>query len=439
MAKRTIPRRTSTAIMNSLGAGVVPRIGLEYINVGRKAEIEALMGDLASIADGGASFRFIVGRYGSGKTFLLQLLRNQAMERGYVVADVDLSPERRLTGTNKAGLSTYRELMKNLSTKTRPDGGALPAILERWISSIQSQVVAEHHIPTDSPEFTKLVGQRIFSVIDEMESMVHGFDYAKVIATYWEGYVAHDDERQDAALRWLRGEFATKTDARKALGVRVIVEDNDWYDYVKLFGAFVASIGYKGLVLLVDEAVNLYKISHKVSRENNYEKLLTMFNDTMQGKAQHLYIVMGGTPQFVEDTRRGLYSYEALATRLAQGRFADETLVDVSGPVIYLKRLDHSEIYLLLLRVLDVYTAQTSHDPELSNEHLQAFMQKVVERLGADELMTPREVVRDFLSVLNLLRQNPETSFLQLIGSESFQPTVDSVQDEADAFAEFDL
>ena len=451
MAKRTIPRRTSTAIMNSLGAGVVPRIGLEYINVGRKAEIDALMDDLESIADGGAAFRFVVGRYGSGKTFLLQLLRNQAMERGYVVADVDLSPERRLTGSNKAGLNTYRELMKNLSTKARPDGGALPAILERWISSVQAQVVAEDDVAIDSSQFTELVGQRIFSVINEMESMVHGFDYAKVIATYWEGYVAHDDERQDAALRWLRGEFATKTDARQALGVRVIVEDNNWYEYVKLFGTFAASIGYKGLVLLIDEAVNLYKISHKISRENNYEKLLTMFNDTMQGKAQHLNIVMGGTPQFVEDTRRGLYSYEALSTRLQQGRFSDASLVDVSGPVIHLKPLDHSEIYLLLLRIVDVYIAYTAHDPELSNEHIREFMQRVAERLGAEELMTPREVVRDFVSVLNLLRQNPGTSFSKLIGDESFQPTVDTEKigteqvdtekdtKEPDAFAEFEL
>jgi len=411
--QRKIPRRTSTAIINSLGSGVVPRIGLEYINVGRKAEIEALMGDLASVSDGGAAFRFIVGRYGSGKTFLLQLLRNQAMERGYVVADVDLSPERRLTGTNKAGLNTYRELMKNLSTKARPDGGALSAILERWISSIQSQVLAEQEIAVDSPEFRKLVEQKIFAVIDEMEGMVHGFDYAKIMTTYWEGYLAHDDEQQAAALRWLRGEFATKTEARQALGVRVIVDDSDWYDYVKLFGTFVASIGYKGLVLLIDEAVNLYKISHRVSRENNYEKLLTMFNDTMQGKAQHLQIVVGGTPQFVEDPRRGLYSYEALSTRLAQSRFSDENLIDVSGPVIDLRRLDHTEIYLLLLKILDVYIAHTQYDPQLSEEHVQAFMQKVA----------------------------PETTFQQIIGSESFTPTLEQSKNDPaqDEFAEFEL
>ncbi|MEM7536882.1 MAG: ATP-binding protein [Chloroflexota bacterium] len=418
---KRIPKRTSTAIMNSLGAGVVPRIGLEHINVGRKTEIEALMEDLANVGEGGATFRFVVGRYGSGKTFLLQLMRNQAMGRNFVVTDVDLSPERRLTGSNDAGLNTYRELMQNLSTKARPDGGALAAILDRWISSIQSEVVTEHQVPTDSPEFTKLVAQRIYAVISEMENLVHGFDYAKVIATYWEGYAAHDEDRQNAALRWLRGEYSTKTEARKALDVRVIIQDGDWYEYIKLFASFVSSIGYQGLAVLIDEAVNLYKITHRVSRDNNYEKVLTMFNDTMQGKASHLSIVMGGTPQFVEDPRRGLFSYEALATRLSQSRYSSDGLVDMSGPVLKLRPLDHTEIYLLLLRILEIYIMHTSHDPHLTNEHVQAFMQQVMERIGSDELLTPREVVRDFLSILNLMRQNPEVSFYQLLGGGQAQ------------------
>ncbi len=441
MKKRRIPRRISTAIISSLGAGVVPRIGLEYINVGRKDEIEALMQDLENIGEGGAAFRFIIGRYGSGKTFILQLLRNQAMERGYVVADVDLSPERRLTGRNNAGVATYRELMHNLSSKARPDGGALPAILERWISGVQTRVITDTHLTADDPAFNKAVEKRIHAVIHDMAGMVHGFDYAKVITAYWNGHVAHDDERKDVALRWLRGEFTTKTDARQALGVRVIINDNDWYDYIKLFAHFVASIGYKGLVILLDEAVNLYKISHTISRHNNYEKLLAMFNDTMQGKAAHLNIVMGGTPQFLEDQRRGLYSYEALYTRLSRSRFSGKTLRDVSGPVISLEVLDYSEIHLLLTRILDVYTAHYQHDPQLSAVDLQNFMQTVVNRLGADELLTPREVVRDFISVLNLLRQNPDTTFPALIGSDAFQPTPAAPDpDEVDdTFAEFDL
>ncbi|MBV7339311.1 ATP-binding protein [Chloroflexi bacterium TSY] len=443
---RRIPRRISTAIVSSLNAGVVPRIGLEYINVGRKIEIEALMQDLENVSEGGAAFRFIVGRYGSGKTFMLQLLRNQAMERGYVVADVDLSPERRLTGTNRAGLNTYRELMRNLSTKARPDGGALSAILERWISGIQSQVMTETELTPDDEGFNKAVESRIFSVINQMEEMVHGFDYAKVIATYWDGYIAHDETRRDAALRWLRGEFNTKTEAREALGVRVIVTDDDWYEYIKLFASFIASIGYKGLIILIDEAVNLYKITHTVARNNNYEKLLTMFNDTMQGKARHLNIVVGGTLQFVEDQRRGLYSYEALYTRLAATRFGDTTLTDVAGPVIQLKTLDHSEIFVLLSRVLEIYKVHFKYDPELSDEDLELFMQAVANRVGADALLTPREMVRDFFGVLNLLRQNPETQFRTLIGSSEFKPSglsqdPDDPNLEAgdDNFAEFDL
>ena len=446
MTTPRIPRRLSTAILNSLGAGVVPRVGLEYVNVGRKEEIEALMGDLENIRQGGSAFRFIVGRYGSGKTFLLQLLRNQAMERHYVVADADLSPDRRLTGTHSEGLATYRELMHNLSTKARPDGGALPAILERWISNIQSEIMANNGgLTADSPAFHQAVESQIYATINQMEGMIHGFDYAQVLATYWQGHLHHDETRKDAALCWLRGEFTTKTEARTALGVRVIISDSDWYDYLKLFAHFVATIGYGGLVALVDEAVNLYKISHTISRQNNYEKLLTMFNDTMQGKAQHLAIFMGGTPQFVEDTRRGLFSYEALQTRLAIGRFAQQGLRDVSGPVIRLAVLDHTEIYLLLTRILAVYVAHTGHDPALQTADLQAFMQSILNRLGTDELLTPREVVRDFINLLNLLRQNPTTSLADLLGSPTFAPTQPTTDPdelptaEPDPFAEFEL
>lgn len=439
--QRRIPRRLSTTILNSLSAGVTPRIGLEYINVGRKDEIKALLADLDNLAEGGAAFRFIIGRYGSGKTFLLQLFRNQAMDRNFVVADVDLSPQRRLVSSDDGGLATYRELMNNLAIKARPDGGALPSIIERWISGVQAQVRQETGHAADEPSFNRAVESKIYTVIDSMEGMVHGFDFARVLATYWEGHCHFDDERKDAALRWLRGEFTTKTEARQALGVRVIIGDNDWYDYLKLFAAFVSEIHYQGLLILVDEAVNLYKISHTVSRNNNYEKLLTMFNDTLQGKASHLGILVGGTPRFLEDQRRGLYSYEALRSRLATSRFSKDGLKDLSGPVIHLQTLEHAEVFVLLERLLDVYTSHYRHEPGLSANDLRLFLQAILSRVGANELLTPREVVRDFLSVLNLLRQNPDATFHEIIGSDTFRPSVeqDPDVDSGGEYAEFTL
>lgn len=442
MTRRTIPKRLSTALINSLSAGVVPRIGLEYIAVGRKDEIEALLYDLGNVAVGGAAFRFIIGRYGSGKSFMLQLIRNQAMERGFVVADADLSPERKLTGANGAGQATYRELMHNLSTKTRPEGGALAAIFERWISGIQAQVVKESGLRPNDVQFGHTVEQKIMEVVSNMEGMVHGFDFATVVSAYWRGYLSGEDELKDAALRWLRGEFATKTEAYAALKVRVIINDDDWYDYVKLMANFVAGIGYKGLILLIDEAVNLYKISHTVSRQNNYEKLLAMFNDTMQGKAQHLGILLGGTPPFLEDPRRGLYSYEALKSRLVSSRFAREGFKDTSGPIIRLQLLSQTEIYLLLQNLLDTFDAHYQHQSMVSAEDIKTFMQEVLNRLGAEELLTPREIIRDFLSVLNILRQNPDTSFVQVVRASSFQPTQQAKDPDLDAsspFAEFSL
>ncbi len=434
-----IPKRISTALLNSLGAGVVPRIGLEYVAVGRSEEIGALLSDLENVSEGGAAFRFIVGRYGSGKSFLLQLIRNYAMDRGFVVADADLSPERRLSGTNRQGVGTYRELLKNLATKTRPDGGALPAILEKWISGIQAEVVQEQGLRPSDAGFTEAVEAKIMAVVSNMEGLVHGFDFGTVLSSYWRGHRLGEESLKEAALRWLRGEFATKTDARQALGVRVIVDDDSWYDYIKLIARFVSDIGYKGLLLLVDEAVNLYKISHSLSRQANYEKLLTMFNDTMQGKAEHLGIFIGGTPKFVEDQRRGLFSYEALRSRLVESRFIKAGLRDTTGPILRLEVLSSEEIFVLLQRLAEVHALHHGYDMQLTPADLRDFMQAVANHLGAEQLLTPREVIRDFLTVLNLLRQNPELRLRDLLKNVDFKPGKDPEEEEDERLAEFVL
>ncbi|TLD41917.1 MAG: putative ATP /GTP binding protein [Candidatus Jettenia ecosi] len=442
MASLKIPKRISMALLNSLGAGVVPRVGLEYIAVGRKNETAAVLRDLANVAEGGAVFRFIVGRYGSGKSFMLQLLRNYAMERNFVVADADLSPERRLTGTNGQGVATYREMMKNLATKTRADGGALVSILERWISGIAAEVIKEAGISSNDGRFNDAVEAKIMEVVHNMEGMVHGFDFATVLSTYWRGHRLGNDDLKASALRWLRGEFTTKTEAHSALGVRVIIDDESWYDYIKILAKFVSDIGYKGLLVIIDEAVNLYKITNTVSRQNNYEKLLTVFNDTMQGKAERLGILMAGTPQFIEDSRRGLYSYEALRSRLAESRFVKDGLQDMAGPIIRLNVLTHEEIFVLLTRLSNVHTAHYGYENALKSEELQDFMQEIVNRLGAEELLTPREVVRDFITILNILFQNKEVSFSQLVHGVNFQPTKagkDPEVDEDGKFAEISL
>lgn len=442
MTALKIPKRISTALMNSLSAGVVPRIGLEYVAVDRKEEIAALLQDLENISEAGAAFRFIVGRYGSGKSFLLQLIRNYAMERDFVVGDCDLSPERRLTGTNGQALGSYREIMRNLSTKTRPEGGALAAILERWFSTVQAQVVKETGMRPNDHGFSEVLEGKILEVVNNMEGMVHGFDFATVLKTYWQGYRANDDTMKDAALRWLRGEYSTKTEARNALGVRVIIDDDSWYDYIKLFAKLISDIGYKGMLVLLDEAVNLYKITHRVSRESNYEKLLSLFNDIMQGKAEYLGFLVGGTPQFVEDQRRGLYSYEALRSRLTESRFARDGLRDTSGPIIRLQTLSHEEIFVLLTRLMDVYAAHQKVNNNLTPQDLQAFMQEAAKRLGAEDLLTPREIVRDFISILNILRQNPQVNFGQLIHGADFKPTVEGADPdsvETGEFSEFTL
>ncbi|WP_379152185.1 ATP-binding protein [Paenibacillus sp. sgz5001063] len=439
MSVLKIPKRMTTALINSLTAGVVPRIGLEHIAVGRRPEVEAILRDMENIAEGGAAFKLITGKFGSGKSFLLQIIRNYAMDRDFVVADADLSPERRLVGTKGQGLATYRELMSHLSTRTRPDGGALEMILQKWIITLQQAIMQEKGYSPDAPQLGEEVEQRIYTVASEMRGLVHGFDFAKVLAAYWNGHKLADDELKQDSLRWLRGEFATRTEARKALGVGVIIDDDNWYDYMKLWAEFTGAIGYQGLLLFIDEGVNLYKITNSISRQSNYEKLLTMFNDTMQGKAERLGIFIGGTPQFVEDGRRGLFSYEALRSRLVAGRYGGTGLNNFTGPIIALDMLSHEEILVLLQKLRDIHALHYSYEARLTQEQLVHFMEEAVGRLGADELLTAREVVRDFMDLLHTLHQHPEISFEKLVG-ERTPKTADTEPNELDGFlAEFDL
>lgn len=474
-----VPKRVAAVIINSLKGGVVPRIGLPYITVGREAEIRALLTDLSLIADGGASFRFLVGRYGSGKSFLLQTIRTHAMGEGFVVADADLSPERRLQGGQGQGLATYRELMRNLSTKTRPEGGALMLILDRWISNLQMQVTGElgagaaapggatatggtpvsngtadtGGAPND-PALNQAVEARIRKQVASLEEMVHGFDFARLLTLYYRAVVDGNDELKGNVARWFRGEYRTKTEARQELGVSIIIGDDDWYDYVKLFAQFLKGAGYQGMLVLIDELVNLYKIPNSVTRQYNYEKILTMYNDTLQGKAHHLGIIMGGTPQSIEDRRRGVFSYEALRSRLTQGRFAAEGMRDMLAPIIHLHPLTYEELLVLIEKLQQIHAGYFGYEARLNESDLVQFLQIEFGRVGADTHLTPREVIRDFIELLDIAYQNPSTPVASILsgvgGNEgegegggaqqsSLSVTAAAGQRDASEFAEFKI
>ena len=435
-----IPRRIAQTLINSLKGGVVPRVGLPYITVGRKAEIDALLHDVEIIADGGASFRFIVGKYGSGKSFLLQAIRNYVMAKNFVVVDGDLSPERRLQGTRGQGLATYKELIRNMSTKTKPEGGALPLILDRWISNVQQEVMVSANLGITSPELPPLVEKKISAVICSLSEMVHGFDFARLLTLYYRAYVSGDDEAKAKVLKWFRGEYATKTEARQELGVTIVITDDDWYEYLKLFACFLNQAGYAGMLVLIDELVNIYKIPNAITRQYNYEKILTMYNDTMQGKARHLGIIMCGTPQCMEDPRRGIYSYEALRSRLAEGHFAGGHK-DLLSPVIRLQPLTHEEMLILIEKLADIHAGLYEYSQIVTQQDMVDFIEIEFGRIGADTHITPREVIRDFIEVLDIVYQNPEVNVRTLLGSQDFAYARNAVQEEAaDAsFAEFEL
>lgn len=401
-----IRSRDRDAVIQSLRAGVVPRAGQHLIQVGRVREVQTLVSDIDRLADGGSSFRMVVGEYGAGKTFFLNLVRAIAMERKLVVASADLNPDRRLHASGGQARSLYAELMRNVATRTRPDGGALPGIVEKFISTAISDAKAQ----SSSPE------QVIRLKLEQLSELVNGYDFADVIAAYWRGFELGNEQLKSDAIRWLRGEFSTRTDARAALGVRSIVDDASVYDQLKLMGRFVRLAGYSGLLICLDELVNLYKLANTQARNANYEQLLRMLNDSLQGTAVGLGFVLGGTPDFLMDTRRGVYSYEALQSRLAQNTFAANGLVDFSGPVVRLSSLTAEDFYVLLTKIRHVYAGGEPAKYLLPDEAVHQFMTHCAQRIGDSFFRTPRTTITSFINLLAVLEQNPGVDWQALIG-----------------------
>lgn len=402
----TIRAKDRDAVIQSLRAGVVPRVGQHLIQVGRVGELESLIRDVERLSDGGSAFRVVIGEYGAGKTFFLNLVRAIAMERKLVTMHADLNPDRRLHATGGQARSLYAELAKNMSTRTKPDGGALQGIVEKFIA----QAKAEAKSSGKSSE------EVIRSNLDELTEMVNGYDFADVIATYCKGFEEGNEQLKADAIRWLRGEFTTKTDARAALGVRTIIDDASVYDQLKLLSRFVRLAGFSGLMVCLDELVNLYKLSNTQARNANYEQILRILNDSLQGAAEGLGFVLGGTPEFLMDTRRGLYSYPALQSRLAENSFAKSGLIDLSGPVIRLASLSPEDFYVLLQKLRHVYAGGEQSRYLLPDEALPAFMAHCNQRLGDAYFRTPRTTITAFINLLAVLEQNSGANWRSLLG-----------------------
>jgi len=421
------------AIIQSLRAGVVPRRGQHLIQVGRSHEVEALVADIDRVADGGSSFRFVIGEYGAGKTFFLNLVRTIAMERKLVVANADLNPDRRLQASGGQARSLYAELMRNLATRTKPYGGALPGAVEKFVATAKSEA-EKQGVATE---------QIIHSRLEELTELVHGYDFADVISAYCRGAEEGNEQLKSDAIRWLRGEFATRTDARAALGVRTIVDDASVYDQLKLMARFVRLAGYAGLFVCLDELVNIYKLANSQARSGNYEQILRMLNDSLQGTSVGLGFVLGGTPEFLMDTRRGVYSYAAHQSRLAENTFAAGGLVDYSGPVLRLSSLALEDFYLLLRKIRHVYAGGAPDRYLLPDEAITRFMEHCAKRLGDHFFRTPRTTITSFINLLAILEQNPGTEWATLIGGLEIQPDeggkVDLAIEPEDELASFRL
>lgn len=424
-----IPTKERDAVIQALRAGVVPRLGIRHVQVGRAREVQEAVRDVTRIAEGGSAVRFVIGEYGSGKTFFLTLARNVAAEKKLVVMNTDLSPERRLHASGGQARMLCAELMLSMSTRTKPEGGALASVLERFLGEVRK------HAATERRAAAEVIRERLEVVRDG----VAGFDFAEVVVRYWQGFEQGNEILKGAALRWLRAEYALKTEVREALGVRTIVDDAGVYDHLKAVSRLVRLAGYDGTLVVLDEMVNLYKLVNSQARTSNYEQVLRIVNDVLQGSVERLGFYFGGTPEFLMDTRRGLFSYEALRSRLAENSFARDGLVDLSGPIIRLQSLTPEEMRVLLERLRLLWAGGDAQSLPVPDEALDAFLRHCSKKIGDDYFRTPRNSIRAFLGLLAVLDQNPGADWASLLGTTEValdRPVLQpDVEDDLSGFA----
>ncbi len=404
-----IKPKEATAIINSLIGGVVPKIGVQHIAVGRSEEVDAFIKALEDAKNGHSIMKFWIGDFGSGKSFILHLLNTVALKQKFVVANADFTPDNRLYSNDGKAVVLYSAIINNLAIQTKPEGGALPTLLQRWIDNVIAQTATENNIPLveiRDEKYLSLIQSNILKTVNEL-SDVGAFDFGTAIMKYYEGFITGNDDLRKNALKWLKGEYKTKTEARQDLGMREIINDLNYYDMLKNFCKLFVSIGYSGFMINLDEAINLYKIQNSATREKNYEKILTIYNDCFQGKVENLFFNIAGTKDFLENERRGLFSYNALKTRLQSNKFETLEIRDFAQPVIKLTPLNHNEIYVLLKNLQEIFDFNYKVSSPINDEDIKNFMEEIFNKPGASEFLTPREVTRDFLNILNLLRQNP--------------------------------
>ena len=412
-----IKAKEATAIINSLSGGVVPRIGVQHITVGRKLEIEAFTSALDDVKNGHSMVKFWIGDFGSGKSFMLHLLNTVATKQKFVVANADFTPENRLYSNDGKAVALYSAIMDNVAIQTKPEGGALPTLLDKWIEQVVAKTAQLNNIPITeirNERYFNLIQENIMQTVNEVTE-TGGFDFGVVVIRYYEGYIKNDEYLRRSALKWLKGEYRTKTEARQDLGVREIVNDLNYYDMLKNFCRLFVSMGYNGFMINLDEAINLYKISTANMRAKNYEKVLTIFNDCFQGKVSNLFINFAGTKDFLENERRGLFSYDALKTRLETNKFETLQYRDLAQPVIKLVPLNHNEIFVLLKKLKEIFDINFGVNISITDDDVQMYMEEMFNKPGADEFLTPREVIRDFLNILSILRQNSDADKASLI------------------------
>lgn len=382
------------SIINALKNGNVPPEGVGEICVGRERELEEFDKIFSKVKDGAAVTRFLNGEFGSGKSFFLKLLEERALADNFVVAKVTLSRD---VPFNKFEV-VYRSIVASLRCKT---GTSLEHIIEKWTTQLRMMALRE---TTDPYQQERIVIDNINNDLKEVRK--HATTFAAAIENYYKLSARGDQETAKYAMAWLSGEKNIPYTIKRQFGVKGDIDRENAFKYLEALSSFLMALKYSGLIILIDEAEHIMTLHTKKLRDTAYDYMRFIYDECSLGRFHNTLFIFAGTPEFFEDPKMGVPSYTALNERIED--VLNTEFKDLRKPIIRLDGFKKDNLMELSDRLISMHEEVYEWEAKPVRESLDGIIARHEANAELTGYISPRNFVKSFISVLDVVQQNPE-------------------------------
>jgi hypothetical protein len=395
-------------VIDALRGGEAPERCTRYLPIGRKDEIDEFKRLLKDVERGKVATKFINAQFGMGKSILLKRMEAIAIENNFAVSYIDLPKRAADLPFNKFEI-VYTKIVQTLKSKS---GSSFKEIVDNWLLDLKNKAIAmlDNPLRSEDPVVIRLMKESL----DPVREYSHSF--AVVLENYYMILKTGNDEGAGYALAWLKGDPNMPADKRKFIGVKGTITKEESFNFLKALAIFLKSIGYYGLVVLIDEAENIMNLTPRNSREGAYGNIKTLHANE-HGLENIMFIFAGTSQLYYEGEQKGIWSYNALYERIKDALHS--TYKNIKEPVIELEGLKREELMEVSEKIIEIHDLAYNWDPrqKMNPPVLEQILDYYESRAGlSGGKVIPRDFIRGFVSVLDVTQQNPEITEEEILG-----------------------